>query len=637
MSRAIAQAPDHPDCHNILGLALQGLGRLEDAAGSYAKALELNPGFAEAHINLGNAMQDLGRLEDAVAGYRKAITLNPDFTEAHNNLGNALKALGRLDEARASLEEAIVLNPELAVAHSNLGSTLRDLGRLDEARASLEEAIALNPELAEAHNNLGTTLKEIGRLDDAADSIQRALSLNPGLPEAHNSLGGIRTDLGEFNEAIDCYKKALAIRPDHPDAANNYLHTLLYLPDLTNEELFDRCRQTAAHRPSSAAGPGRDQAPPPAPGASPLAPDERQRIGYLSSDFHDHPLGDIVMPLLGNHDHRQVEIFCYADVIKPDHVTGQFRGHADHWRTINGLTDAEIAAQIRDDGIHVMVYLGGHFDNNHPSVAILRPAPVQVSMHGGTTSALDEMDFWLTDSVLHPPGDTGERFTEDLVRLPAFYIYPKTEGAPPVSKLPAEDNGFITFASFNKPCKTNGTVLDLWSEILLAVPDARLMLKFRKYLSVPSISRKLLDRLESNGVPPERITLVSTDDSFHDHLAHYTQADIALDPFPFNGATTTFQSLWMGVPVISLLGKRFISRAGGSISTHAGLQELVAETPQDYVDKAVALAGDLPRLKDLRATLRQRVGSSSLCDGPGYAANVEKAFLSMWESRMPGG
>jgi predicted O-linked N-acetylglucosamine transferase (SPINDLY family) len=222
--------------------------------------------------------------------------------------------------------------------------------------------------------------------------------------------------------------------------------------------------------------------------------------------------------------------------------------------------------------------------------------------------------------------------TEDLFHLPNFYVYPLPEDTPPVCAAPAEENGFVTFASFNKPCKMNNTVLDLWSEILNAVPEARLMLKFKNYMGIPAIKRKFLDRFEANGISPDRINLVSSENNFYDHLNYYNQADIALDTFPFAGATTTFQALWMGVPVISLMTERFIGRAGGAMSLQAGIDSVVAETPDAYVEHAVTLAGDLPRLKSLKSTLRQRVENSPLCDGPAYARNVEKAFHTMWES-----
>lgn len=418
------------------------------------------------------------------------------------------------------------------------------------------------------------------------------------------------------------------LTPGPSRIANNYLHALLYDPELTNEELFDSYRRIIGERhpvPSAAVAGVR---------AAPHDPTEKLRIGYLSSDFHDHPVGHNTLALIGNHDHTKVEVFCYAHETKEDDITGRFKEGADHWRPITGLSDQEIAALIGDDGIHIMVYLGGHFDNNRPSVATLRPAPVQVSLFNGTTTALNEMDYWLTDGVLHP-SNTTEQFTEELVPVPSFFVWPPPRDAPPVSTPPADANGFITFASFNKPGKINNAVLDLWSDVLGAVPDSRLMLKYKDFLETPSLRQRILGHLKANAIAEDRITLISTDDSYQDHLACYAQADIGLDTFPFSGATTTFQALWMGVPVISLMTDRFIGRMGGALSTHAGLGDLAVDNRQAYVDQAAALAADLPRLRDLRASLRDRVANSPLCDGPGYAASVEEVFKDMWKARWP--
>ena len=619
--KSIAINPDFPAAHGNLGATLRDLGRSENAVASYRKALALNPDFTEMHSNLGNALTDLGQLEEAAASYREALSLNPDYAEAHTHLGGALMELGRIDDAISHLHKAIAIKPDLAMAHDNLGNafseqgrltdaiacfrnaiaidpdlaathtnlglalmdkgqleesmashqkalaikpdfaealcnlgaTLQNLGRNGEAIANYEQALAINSGLALAHNNIGTILKEQGKLEEAVDRYQKALSINPGLIKAHNNMGAALMKLVELEEAIASYEKALAIAPDNPRTVNSYLQTLLYMPGMENLEIFNIYKRLTDNLQDKETPSG------PAPAPSPAA-DGRLRIGYLSSDFRDHPVGLNVAPLLFNHDHDQFEIFCYSETIKHDDLTTKFQDHADHWRSVIGLTDSQAANLIRDDHIHIMVYLGGHFDGNRPSIAAHRPAPGQVGMHAGSTTAVEEMDFWMTDQYLHPPGLTGadaEQFTEDLFRLPNFYVYPLVENAPPVSPTPAEENGFVTFASFNKPCKMNNTVLDLWSEILKAVPDAHLMLKFRNYLSLPSIKGKFLDRFNTNGISPERINLVSSEDNFHDHLNCYNQVDIALDTFPFAGATTTFQALWMSVPVISLMTERF--------------------------------------------------------------------------------
>jgi len=619
--KALTIAPDDAEAHANLGTALRAQDLMDEAEASYRRAIEINPNYAEAHTSLGNTLQETGRLEDAVASHQQALALNPEYAEAHTNLGNTLKDMGRFDDAVASYEHAISLKPDLAGAHTNLGLVLQKTERLEDAAASHRRAIEIDSDYAEAHTNLGMALQRQGHLEDAVSAHKNALAIRPDFPEALNNLGGVLNDLGDLDEAIALYKQAITLKPDYSGARCNYLHTLLYLPDITNNDLFDAYREAVSSDPS------------PVPLANNALPTgDRLRIGYLSSDFGNHPVGRNIEPLLSNHDHERFEIFCYAELATGDDLSKRFRDDADHWRITRGLPDAEVARRIRDDGIHVMVYLGGHFDENRPSVATFRPAPVQVAMHGGATTALDGMDFWLTDAVLHPDTTT-EQFSEELFRLPNFYAYPAPDGAPPVLGLPAEDNGFVTFASFNKPCKINPAVIALWSRVLAAVPQSRLMLKFKNHWDCPTLRDNLLGRFEANRISPERIDLISAIDTFHDHLACYHKADIALDLFPFAGATTTFQALWMGVPVVSRMGERFSSRAGGSITTHAGLGELAVDSDDAFVERAQALAGDLARLAEIRATLRQRLEQSPLCDGPAYAANVEDALRAMWEAR----
>jgi len=627
--RAISLDPGLADAHYNLGNTFKELNREQDAIACYQRAIEIDPAFIDAHCNLAQALNRTGRFDEAIASSHRTLALRPDIAEAHINLGVAFHNLGQLDAAADSFQKALVLRPDIAQVHTHLGNVFRELERPEDSLASFRQALAIDPEFADAHKDLGNALLNLGLLDDAVASFQKALAVRPDFTEVNIDLGRAQMELRQFDDAMASYQKALAGNPDDAGTQNIYLHGLLYLPQITNPELFDACRRILGPGNSPGNSPG--TAPPPVPGRG-SGSKPRLRIGYLSSDFRNHPVGNNILPLLANHDHDGFEIFCYAQLAKSDSVTEQFRGHADRWLSINGLTDARVAERIREDGIDVMVFLGGNFDRNRPAIASHRPAPVQVSMHGGTTSALDDMDYWLTDDILHP-GDTTEQFTEDLFRLPIFYAYPLPEDAPPVSPLPADKNDFITFASFNKLSKINNDVIDLWSKILAAVPDARLNLKFWNYLESPSLRRGLLERFEGNGIEPERIRLLGASEDPQGHLAQYHQVDIALDPFPFSGATTTFQALWMGVPVVSLLGERFISRMGGSLTAHAGLEMLAAASPDEYVEIAVALAQDRPRLRELRTTLRGRVAASPLCDGPAYARNVEDAFRSMWRTR----
>ena len=534
--------------------------------------------------------QQSGQLKEAEALYKNILSFNQDIAEVHCNLGSVQEIL---EDSLKSYERALSIKPDYADAHINKGNILTDLGRLDEAIISYKIALEIHPQYAEAKCNLGVALLSMRRLD----------------------------------EALNCFKDALADKPDYRLAANNYLHTFLYLQDVSNDELFNVCQKIAKNSK-------------PKINLNSLAiacpkQKDRIRIGYISSDFQKHPVGYNILPILSNHDRQRYEIFCYAELSKADCLTSEFQELADHWRVINNRTDSEVAETMRSDGIHIAVFLGGHFDENRPEIANYNAAPVNVAMHGGTTTALDSMDYWLSDGVLHPKEekDKSERFTETIWRLPNFYNFTIPNDAPDVSPLPASKNGYVTFVSFNKPCKINDDVLDLWSGVLHAVPKSKLILKFRNHLANADLADPIRTRFRTNGITDDRIELINSLDDFNEHLANYHRGDIALDTFPFSGATTTFQALWMGLPVVSLYGNRFISRMGASISQHLGLIEHLTTTPENYINICTKLAQDLDHLRNLRLNLRNRISNSQLCNGPTYAQNFENALQAMWKNR----
>ena len=614
--------PDFAEAHNNLGNVLRELGRLDDAVATYHKTLALKPDFAEANYNLGNALRELGQLDDAVASYDKAIALNPDYAKAHNNLGNTLKELGRFDDAVASFQKAIALKPDFSEANYNLGNALQDLGSLDAAAASYYKAISHKPDYAIAHNNLGTALNKLGQLEESLSSYEKALAIDPDYAEAHNNLGVVLQDLGRLEEAAACYRKSRELNPDYTGAVSNHFSLLLNLPGRSPEDLFaEHLRLSESH--------ARGITPMAEPFPNDPAPERRLRVGYLSSDFWDHAVGKVVLPLLSSHDQEIFEIYCYADVPRPDAMTERFRSHASDWRSIADKPDEEVAKMVRADLIDVLVCMAGRFDRNRPLVCAHRAAPVQVSFHDGATSGFEDMDYWLTDNFLHP-ADTKELFTEELLRLPVLYQFTPFEDAPAVKTLPADHAGFITFGSFNNPAKINEDVIRLWAEVLKSVPDSRLRLKYRSLYGQATLQDRLLEGFEASGIAQDRILFTAFRDTFKQHLGLYGEVDIALDPFPFNGSMTTFQALWMGVPVISLVGETFISRTAGSMLHHAGLGEFAVNTPEAYVASARDLAGDLERLRILRANLRERMATSPICNAPAHTRSVETAYRDMW-------
>ncbi len=627
LQRALALEPSNPVTHYNCGNALMHLKRLEEALGHFQRAIDLAPTLVEAHNNYGLVLWELERLPEAEAAYRQALALAPQDASLHNNLGAVLTDRRLFDEALIHARRALELHPDYAEAHSNLGNILRERGDFEEAVAHHERALALEPGFAKAHNNLGNALRELGRLQEAEAQCRRALELDPDYAGARCNLGSALRDQSRLNEARAEYEAALRLKPEF-GMVKNLVTTLLNLPGVTADELYESIRRHVG-----AALPQ---------GIRPLAAvpvgalPKRLRVGYLSADFRSHPAGHNIMPLLTHHDPERVELFCYSSLAgAPDETTRHFQQVAHHWRSTVGMGDQQIAELIHSDAIDVMVYVAGYFDSNRELAAAWRPAPVQVSFHNGTSSGLDQMDYWLTDGFLHPEGATRERFSETLYRLPVFYNYPEVVDAPEPAGPPLEHQGFVTFGSFNNPAKFSDAVFALWAELLKAMPTARLMLKYRHYLGDRGLRKRVLDAFAAHGVGEERLLLPSAKDDFPTHMALYHKMDIALDPFPFNGATTTFQALWMGVPVVTLAGHSFISRAAGSM-VRLVTPDLVVENSDDYINCARRLASDIPRLKALRGSLRASLLDSPLCDPTGYARSVEYAFREMWRQRAAG-
>ncbi|MBF0588255.1 MAG: tetratricopeptide repeat protein [Magnetococcales bacterium] len=620
---AVTIDPDMALAQGNLGNVLMSLGREDEALECFERAIDLAPEMAGFHNGLGLVLSNQGEMERALACFQRALKLDDQFTDAYNNVGNCLGALGRFMEAEAHYKMALRINPNHPQALHNMGNYLRNRGELDQAANHFRKQLEIHPDAAMAHNNLGVVYEMQGELESAIGSFQKALEIEPDLVHANNNLGNAYRDLSQMEPAMACYRaaaKGAAVLGF--SAVKNYISAHLYQPQIDHETLFNICRD---HRPVL---------PPEQTVTRPnvsLSDGEKLRIGYLGGDFRDHPVGFNILPLLSHHE--RCEVFCYADQEGRDSVTQKFRHIAHQWREVGTLSDAALAEQIRHDRIHILIHLAGLFDANRPQIAMHLPAPIQVSYHSAATSGLSEMDYWLTDSVLHPPENTQERFTETLLRLPHFYLFTPPKEAPPVAPLPADSNGHITFISLNNFSKITPEVIALWGEILNRTPGSRLLLKYRNVLASPMLRNQLTAAFEKCGIDPSRLELLRGTDEEIPHLALYNRADIALDPFPFTGATTTFQSLWMGVPVISLLGDRFAGRMAGDILVHGGYAELAVNTQEAYADKAVALAEDLAALRTMRQEMRPRIEASPLLDGAGYAHSFEEMLYAIWNNR----
>ncbi len=620
IEKALVQRPKAAVYHRNLGTALLAAGEAEQAAGAHRTALELQPDFAEAHHSLAEALRTLEKPQEAEAHYRQALSLKPNFAFARNGLGLALAAQGRYAEAEAEYRAALAQNPGFLQAVVNLAQALELRNRPKDAEAEYRKALALDPSSLAALVNWGNLCKEGGRTTEAMDLYRRALKHHPNAAPALNNLANLLKDQGMVEEALTLFRRAITIEPKFGHAHSNLLLTMHYVPGPSPEEIFAAHREWAARFPplNATHENGRD-------------PERRLRVGYVSPDFRRHPVASFIEPILAAHDRDRFEVFCYAVHLKPDPVTARLKALADHWREIGPL-DAEAAANlIRQDGIDVLVDLAGHTANNRLSVFARKPAPVQATYLGypGTTG-LPAMDWRITDAVADPAVDAEALHTEALMRLPeTFQCFGKPSDAPLVAPVPMLKAGHVTFASFNMLAKVHPALVARWAEILRAVENSRLLLKAAPFRDAGTRAH-YHTMFAGHGIAAERIELLGYIQSPAAHFALYNRVDVALDTDPYNGATTTFEALWMGVPVVTLAGRSHVGRVGTALLTHLGLEELITASPEDYVARAVALARDPVRLATLRHELRPRMEASSLTDPARFTKALEDAYQAMW-------
>ncbi|MEW6585451.1 MAG: tetratricopeptide repeat protein [Nitrospirota bacterium] len=615
--------PHFAEAYNNLGLILQGKGLLDEAITCYEKALKANPALTGIYYNLGTVFHDKKDLEKAAQYYQKAIEHDPRDADAHYNLANVLRELKSIDDALLHYRGALALNPELADAYNNMGSILSERGLFHDAVTCYLNALRLSPNVPDIYSNLGIVFKEQGRLDKAAECFETALKINPSFVEALNNMAGVLLDRGDVSGAERCLEKALRIK-SLPVIYSSLLcamnYSLLHSPQEIYTEHVNYSKLFAEPLLSDIA-----------PHTNELKANRRLRIGYISPDFRRHSVAYFIEPILASHDRRQVEVFCYSDVIVPDGVTQRLQRHSDQWRAISGMSDQDVAALIHSDGIDILVDLAGHTERNRMLALARRPAPVQATWIGyPATTGLQTMDYKIVDARTDPPGLTEQFYTEKLIRLPeTFLCYRPPEDSPEVGDCPALSAGHVTFGSFNNYPKISPETLSLWIKILKAVPHSRLILKARS-LADTKVTEELIAGFVREDIDRARIEFCTWKSSTKDHLDLYNRIDIALDTFPYDGTTTTCEALWMGVPVITLAGIVHASRVGTSLLTTVGMPELVADSEEEYARKAVDLARDTDRLRILRKSLRDMMLRSPLTDAKRFTANLEDSYRNMW-------
>lgn len=615
---------DQSDVWHLAGALAAQTGRHDLSIARFLRVLALSPEVAAYNLAAAGAFNAAGRLDLRERLLRRTLRLRSDIVEALTQLGEGLVRQGRYGEALGPARARSLLDPGDVVPLLQIGVLCGYLQQAAEARKALGRAIRLDPFGIASFNLAWLDALEAKRNDLAVARLRIVLASNPTFVDALHNTGCALLALARPEEAAHWFARANRLAPDRVDVAVGLASTGLYLPQPEAapclEALF--AFEERFLRPLYPSDPGHTNLP---------DPGRRLRIGYLSTDLYSlQPVSRNLEPVLRAHDRERFELFIYADVPIVDPTAERFQALCDGWRVVSALDDEALARGIRDDGIDVLVVLAGHFDGNRLRLFARRPAPVQISHHDVASTAMPVVDALIVDRTIGAR-PLEERFAERLVRLPSYVIVAPPEDPPPLVDPPLLRNGFPTFGCFNNPVKMSDAALDLWARVLGAVPDARLRLKYQKHYDVQACRDRILDRLGLGGVDPARVEfLPGSLSGVNEHLALYDGVDVALDPFPFSGSTTTFEALFMGVPVVTLPQPRLVARWSASILTAAGLPEFIAGSPDDYVAIATAAVADVPRLAALRQGLRGRVLASSLCDGPRMARRLERVYRALW-------
>lgn len=617
---ALANDPANPDAHFNLGNLHRRAGRLQEAADHYHACLEAKPDHGGAAYNLGLVLATAGDAAAAADWFRRVTQLEPQNADAWGRLGDCRMRTGSLVEGIAAFRRMVELRPADPRGYYNLGLALSNKGETAEAHEVVRKALELNPDYPEAHNALGLNLEALGRKDDAMFHYQKAVALKPDLADGWSNLGVNLTEQGRVEEAIGCLRESLVHRPNAAPIHSNLLLLLNYSSNLTPEQVrdehlawADRFAPTLPDRPAV---------------REPHDPNRPLRVGYVSADFRGHTVAGFIETLLWHHDRDQVEVYAYAQVPRPDATTEKLRLLANHWRPIAALTDRQLAEQVRADGIDVLIDLSGHTAGNRLLAFAQRPAPLQATVFGyPNTTGLRAVDFRITDPVSDPERMTEHLSAEGLLRLPeCAWVYAPPSDAPPVTPLPAASRKTFTFGCLNNPAKISDLCLDTWVKLLSQTPGTRLVLLGGQSQSG---AKRLVERFVAAGVFRDRIEVVMRLQK-QEYFEAYQMFDLSLDPFPYNGGVTTGDSLWMGVPVLTVEGATYHSRQGAMVMRQLGLDGFVADGPADLIRLAREWTKRRDELAEIRAGLRDRVAAAPIADGPRYVRHLEAGLRAEW-------
>ncbi|KAL2992825.1 hypothetical protein AAZX31_10G070200 [Glycine max] len=642
--------PHYAPAYYNLGVVYSEMMQYDMALTFYEKAASERPMYAEAYCNMGVIYKNRGDLEAAITCYERCLAVSPNFEIAKNNmaialtdLGTKVKLEGDINRGVAFYKKALHYNWHYADAMYNLGVAYGEMLKFDMAIVFYELAFHFNPHCAEACNNLGVIYKDRdnldkavecyqGKMDAAASMIEKAIIANPTYAEAYNNLGVLYRDAGDISLAINAYEQCLKIDPDSRNAGQNRLLAMNYIDEGNDDKLFEAHRDWGRRfmrlYPQFTSWDNSKD------------PERPLVIGYVSPDYFTHSVSYFIEAPLVYHDYTNYKVIVYSAVVKADAKTIRFREKVlkkgGIWKDIYGTDEKKVADMVRQDQVDILIELTGHTANNKLGMLACRPAPVQVTWIGyPNTTGLPTIDYRITDSRADPP-ETKQKHVEELVRLPdSFLCYTPSPEAGPVCPTPALSNGFVTFGSFNNLAKITPKVLQVWAKILCAIPNSRLVVKCKPFCC-DSVRQRFLSTLEKLGLEPLRVDLLPLILLNHDHMQAYSLMDISLDTFPYAGTTTTCESLYMGVPCVTMAGSVHAHNVGVSLLSKVGLGNLIAKNEDEYVKLALKLASDISALQNLRMSLRELMSKSPLCDGAKFILGLESTYRQMWHRYCKG-
>ncbi len=622
--KILQENPNHETALVNLGIILFQNQEIEKGLHTLEKAVNIHSHSANAHFNFGYALMTVKIYQKALFHFNKVIDFQPNTFVAYLHLGKIYYFLGQEEASFKSFERAYQLNPKSLELLNNWANTCISLERFEQGLKILEKALQDYPNQWELYGNKATIYQKQWKLPQAEEAFKKAISLNQNDWQLYHGLGAVYHHWNKKKQALNCLEKALALNPNNSKLYSDYIYHLNYYPDLSDQSLFNLHKNWG----NKFGNAGQDYLF----NSYNNQSSNTLKVGLMSADFCYHPVAIFLLGWLSKINVSNIQFYAYAQIRKRDSYTKKFQSMCQ-WYEMNGKSDLEIAKHIHQDGINILIDLTGHTAGNRLGVMAFKPAPILASYLGYiNTTGLTQIDYRIVDQFVNPP-KTQKYYTEKLVYLPDSYTcYHPPETSVTVQPPPVLKNGFITFGCYNNPAKLNEKVVKLWAQVMKLVPNSKLRLKARHFCDAQSIA-PIVEMFEVEGINNNRLIFEGIS-VLHHYFEAYHQVDIALDPFPHNGGTTTHDTLYMGVPVITLEGKSYVSRMGVSILNNLGHPEWIAKNESAFIDVAINLSSNIEQLQKIRENLRIEFLESSLCDGEKFAKNMENLLLNLWTNRL---